>query len=476
MTKKHIHCRDAYPLSTSDLMPQLPDPARRQLLKMMGATGAMGAASSFLAPLTALAQTTSGPDYKALVCLFMYGGNDANNLIVPRDNTEYGLYRTGRSNLALQQNALLPLTTTPAPAGSVDPARYGLHPAMTGLANLYTQQKMAVVANVGPLIAPVTKAQWNARSVPLPAGLFSHSDQQDAWQSAIYDTAGRTGWGGRLMERMVAEGSPNRGYACISMSGGNLWETGDSSMLAYKMSSSGSFGFDFYKADSATDPLTIAIKQTLADQRSHLFQQAWLTTMGRSIEMQQVLSNALKSSTVGTAFPNSDLGRQLNTVAKLISARASLGLSRQVFFVSIGGFDTHGDDQMQQQQRLFGEISQAVSAFYQSTVDMGVANGVTLFSASDFGRTFASNGQGSDHGWGSHQFVVGGAVKGGQIVGTLPNHTLNGPDDTGSGRWIPTLSTDQMSSALARWFGADSTVINTVLPRAAAFNALDLMA
>ncbi|MET0348474.1 MAG: DUF1501 domain-containing protein, partial [Rhizobacter sp.] len=223
MKKKHLHCADAYPRSTSDLMPHLPDPARRSLLKMMGATGAMGAASHLLAPLTALAQTTTGPDYKAIVCLFMYGGNDANNLIVPRDATEYALYRTGRTNLALQQNSLLPLTTTPVAEGVTDPSRYGLHPAMAGLANLYTQRKMAVVANVGPLIAPTTKAQWNARSVPLPQGLFSHTDQQDAWQSAIYDTMGKTGWGGRMMERLIAEGSVNRGYACISMAGGNLW-------------------------------------------------------------------------------------------------------------------------------------------------------------------------------------------------------------------------------------------------------------
>lgn len=474
--KTHTHCADAYPLSTSDLVPHLPDEARRRMLKMMAATGAVGAASSLLAPLTAVAQTTTGSDYKALVCLFMYGGNDANNLIVPRDTTEYALYRTGRTNLALQQATLLPLTTSPTPTGTPDPARYGLHPAMTGLAGLYTQQKMAVVANVGPLVAPLTKTQWNARSVPLPQGLFSHSDQQDAWQSAIYDSMGKTGWGGRMMERLVAEGSVNRGYACISLAGGNLWETGDSSLLAYKMSSSGNFGFDFYRADSTTDPLSLAVKQTLTDQRSHLFHQAWLNTMGRSIDMQQVLTTALKSSTVGTAFPNSDLGRQLNTVAKLISARASIGLRRQVFFVSIGGFDTHGDDQLQQQNRLFGEISQAVTAFHAATVEMGVGNNVTLFSASDFGRTFASNGQGSDHGWGSHQFVVGGAVKGGQVIGSLPNHTLNGPDDTGAGRWIPTIGTDQMSANLMRWFGADTSVINTVLPRNTAFNALDFMA
>ncbi|MEY4563537.1 MAG: hypothetical protein RLZZ618_2814 [Pseudomonadota bacterium] len=471
MKKTHTACSDAYPLDHSDLMPHLPDAQRRQLLKLMGATGAIGAASGLLAPLTAIAQTTTGTDYKAMVCLFMYGGNDANNMVVPRDTAGYALYRTGRTNLALQQQTLLPLSTTPAATPETDTAPYGLHPAMTGLAGLYTQRKMAVIANVGPLMVPTTKAQWNARSVPLPEGLFSHSDQQDAWQSAIYDGGmTKAGWGGRMMERLVAQGSPNRGYCCISLAGGNLWETGDVSLLGYKVSSSGNFGFNFFNP-TGTDPLSTAIQQTLTDQRSHLFHQAWLTTMGRSIDVQKTLNTALNGSTVTTPFPNSGLGNQLRTVARLVAARGAIGLTRQVFFVSIGGFDTHGDDQLQQQQRLFGEISAAVTAFEAATTELGVSDKVTLFTASDFGRTFASNGQGSDHGWGSHQFVVGGAVRGGAMYGSMPDHTLNGPSDTGTGRWIPTTASDQMSSTLARWFGADTSVINTVLPRIPNFNA-----
>jgi uncharacterized protein (DUF1501 family) len=457
-------CKDAYPQDTADLLPHLPDASRRRLLKLLGATGAMGAAGSLLAPLTAMAQTAPATnDYKALVCLFMYGGNDSNNLVVPYDNAEYGVYQRGRSNLALRQDTLLPIA--PSNTGG---KLYGLHPAMAGLQTLFTAGKMGLVANVGPLMVPTTKAQWSARSVPLPMGLFSHSDQQDAWQSAIYDTAGRNGWGGRLMERLVPSNAANRGYSCISLAGGNLWESGDTSLVAYKVSSSGTLGFEFFDP-TGTDPLSTAITQTLADQRPHMFQKAWLDTMGRSIEVQKVLSSALKGSTLATTFPNTGLGRQLGTAARLISARQSLGLSRQVFFVSIGGFDTHGDDQLQRQQQLFTEINNAVSAFYQSTVDMGVANNVTLFSASDFSRTFASNGQGSDHGWGGNQFVVGGAVRGGQLHGRFPDLTLGGPDDTGTGRWIPGVATDQMAATLGRWFGADEATLAAVLPRLSNF-------
>jgi uncharacterized protein (DUF1501 family) len=438
---------------------------RRQLLQRLGAGGATAAAGALMAPLTALAQATTGTDYKALVCLFMYGGNDGNNLLVPIDTAAYATYRSARSNLALAQDTLLPI----AP-GNTGGARYGLHPSFVNVAKRFTEGRAAVIANVGPMMVPTTKVQWDTRTVPLPGGLFSHSDQQDAWQSAIYDGAGslRSGWGGRFMERMVAEGSPNRGYACISVAGGNLWQSGDRSMLAYKVSSSGNFGFDFFDP-AGTDPLSVAIAQTLADQRSHLFHQAWLATMARSIDAQRVLSSALDDSALATDFPDTGLGRQLRTVAQIVSARQSLGVSRQCFFVSIGGFDTHGDDQLQQQQRLFAEIDGAVDAFYQATVDLGVADKVTLFSASDFGRTFQSNGQGSDHGWGNHHLVVGGAVKGGQLYGRFPDQRIGGPDDIGSGRWIPAMATDQMAGTLARWFGADATTIAAVLPRLAYF-------
>ena len=435
---------------------------RRRLLKLIGAAGASGLGLGALSHLTAAAQ--SAGDYKALVYLFMVGGNDGNNLLVPLEPSLYGQYQRARSNLALPRESLLPIS----PSNSAG-VQYGLHPAMGGIQTLFTQGKAALLTNIGTLAVPTSRAQWNARSVPLPDNLFSHSDQQLQWQSAIVDDAPRSGWGGRLMERMLAADTVNRGYGVLSVAGGNLWENGDRSLAAYKVSASGNFGFDFYDP-VARDPLSVAITETLAERREHLLEQAWNDVVARSIDNQRVLTQALESSTLTTPFPDTNLGSQLRMVARLVAARARLGLQRQCFFCSIGGFDTHGDDQMPRQNELLREISNAVAAFYAATVELGVQNNVTLFSGSDFGRTFQSNGQGSDHAWGSHQLVVGGAVKGGQLVGRFQDLTINGPDDAGDGKWIPTLSVDQLGATLGRWFGAGSA-LNEVFPRLVNFDA-----
>jgi uncharacterized protein (DUF1501 family) len=437
---------------------------KRQFLKAGVAAGMTVGGLTAFNQLSALAQTATG-DYRALVCLFMFGGNDGNNLLVPYDGAEYANYARIRSNLALPQANLQLIT--PRNTGGL---RYGLHPSMAGIAGLFnTHAKAALVANVGPLMVPTAKAQWQARSVPLPDNLFSHSDQQSQWQAAMYERPAN-GWGGRLVERLVDPAAPNRGYSVLSVTGGNLWETGDQTLTAYKVSASGKFGFDFYKSGN-TDPLSIAISETLADTHQHLFEQGFVDVMSRSIEVQRILTQALEGTTLTTVFPNTSLGNQFKMVARLIAARDKLGLKKQCFFCSIGGFDTHGEDQLQRQNELLGEISAAVTAFYAATVELGVANNVTTFTASDFGRTFTSNGQGSDHGWGSHHLVVGGAVQGGQIFGAFPNHTLGGPDDSGGqGNWIPSTSTEAYAATLGRWFGADDAVLGQVFPRLQYFN------
>lgn len=459
-TPRPHDCADAHPTT-------LHDPGRRRLLRALLA----GAATPWVAPLSALAQTTGGTGYKALVCLFLYGGNDANNLLVPLESAEYGVYQRGRGPLALAQGSLRPITPT-----NTGGLRYGLHPAMAGVQALFEAGHASFVANVGPLRVPTTRAAYQARSVPLPTGLFSHSDQQAAWQSSIADGPGRSGWGGRFIERQVPGGSANRGYAALSLSGGNLWQAGDLGLVPYKLGASGNFGLDFYDP-AGGDALSTAIAAMLAEPRAHLFEQAWLDTVGRAIEVQRVLSSALSSASITTTFPSTGLGDQLELIARLISARSGLGLSRQVFFASIGGFDTHGDDQLSRQQALFTEIDQAVTAFHAAMTEQGLAQQVTLFTASDFGRTLASNGQGSDHGWGSHQLVVGGGVNGRRIAGRFPNLALGGPDDAGEGRWIPTTSVDQMAGDLGRWFGADASQLAAVLPNLSAFDpGLALMA
>lgn len=435
---------------------------RRQLLQL----GAAAALSPW-AQLQALAQSTPpGDDYRALVCLFMFGGNDGNNLLVPTD-ARWNDYQRARPNLALARTSLLPLNFTNPAAG----ATYGLHPAMPGLQGLVNAGKASFVANIGPLLQPTTMAQFRARSVPLPYNLYSHSDQQGAAQSAVADAPGRNGWGGRLLERSVAADIGNRGYSAISVAGGSLWLAGDRSLTPYRVSSSGRFGLDFY-SPGGTDPLSAAITATMAETRSDPFEQTWLNIMGRSIENQRVLTGALNGSTLTTAFPDTDIGRQLQMIARLTAARGSLGLSRQCFFCSVGGFDTHGDDQLQRQNELFGEISAAVTAFQAALVELRLDQKVTLFSASDFGRTLASNGSGTDHGWGNHQFVVGPAVPGGRLLGTFPEMKIGGADDVGQGVWLPTSSTEQLGAQLARWYGADAATVAGVFPRASKFEAL----
>ena len=369
--------------------------------------------------MQALAQS-SGAGYKALVCVFLFGGNDGNNTLVPTD-ARWIDYQRARPNLAIARDALLPLNLVNTGA-----ERYGLHPAMGGVQQLVNAGQASVVANIGALLVPTRKEDIQQRRVPLPAHLYSHSDQQNANQSALAEAVSRHGWGGRLLERSVAPGSTNRGYSAISLAGGNIWQAGDQTLSPYRVSPGGQFGFDFYNP-SSTEPLSLAVGSLLGEQRGDPFEQSWLNMVGRSIENQRVLAAAVAGSTLTTPFPDTGLGRQLQMAAKLIQAQAGLGLSRQCFFCSIGGFDTHGDDQLQRQNELLGEVSAAIAAFHAALLEMNRVDQVGLFTASDFNRNLPSNGAGTDHAWGNHHLVMGGGLPGGRLLGASRSCSSTGP-------------------------------------------------
>ena len=408
-------------------------------------------------------QRTAG-DYKALVCVFLYGGNDGNNLLVPRTGSDYTQYAAGRGALALPQNALLPITPLTG-----DGRTWGLHPSMTGLQGLFGQHKMAILANVGPLVAPLTRDQFLNGTVAAPPQLFSHSDQQVHWQTSIPDQPPHTGWGGRTADLLHSLNGNAQVSMSMSLAGQNVLQVGDI-VTQYQLSTGGSIGLDNFTDGPAGDPVSRAIRSLLANQTGNLLVGAAGDVTKRALDNNQLLQAALDQAPVlTTVFPNNYLGDQLQMVAKLISVRAALGHSRQVFFCAADGYDTHGE-QLASQASLLDDLSTALSAFYNATVELAVAPNVTAFTASDFGRTFPSNGGGSDHGWGSHQLIVGGAVQGGNIYGHVPTLVEEGPDDSGEGRWIPTTSVDEYSATLARWFGVGTADMGTIFPNLGRFN------
>jgi len=439
----------------------------------LGHAGAL-AGSAALGQLGLLAaKAAPANDYKALVCVFFYGGNDANNMIVPLDTAGYANYATTRSYLALPQAQLLPL------AVSSGTPLYGLHPALPGLQALWAAGDMAIVANVGTLVQPLTKAQYLSTSTIKPESLFSHIDQQHQWQASISSSSSsNSGWGGRLTDALASLNSTSSVPPMISTGGNNLFVTGAASQ-ALVIPTSGSFGLNSYSSD-ATDTARLAALQQLlnVDQSDNLVQAAQAVMTGAlasSAVLNPILTstNATLTARFGTLTGN--FAAQLLAIAKVIQAQATLGASRQVFLVTLGSFDTH-TDQLNTQETLFTELNAGLTAFHGAMSDIGADSSVTSFTLSDFSRNFLPNtGGGTDHAWGSHPLVIGGAVKGGQIYGTMPTLELSGPDDASDlGRWIPTIAVDQFAATLASWFGADATALAAVLPNLSAFSPANI--
>ena len=466
-----------------------PDPSRRKFLgaccASVGATGMLSALAQLrLIGAVATPSTSAGDrlstadavpasDFKALVCLFLAGGNDANNLVVPTDNTTYAAYATGRGALALPQNSLLPI----APKTS-DGRTWGLHPAMPELKALFDSGKFAVLANVGSLAYPLTQAQYNNGSVPKPSQLFSHNDQQVEWQSSIADKPFTTGWGGRLADLTNAFNSNNRISMSLSLNGQNSFQVGKN-VAQYSVGTSGAIALTGTGTGTSVNGIrTTAMNDLLAAQNANLFETAFSGLTSGAISNSALLSSIVTGTSPFASFftgLTSSLSQQLHMIARLVNAQTALGLKRQIFFARVGGFDLHdnqvvaGNTTTGAHATLLRDLSQSLNAFNNALGSINAQNQVTTFTASDFGRTYNTNGDGSDHGWGSHHFILGGAVAGGDIYGRMPTFAINGPDDTGRGRWIPTTSVDEYSATLATWFGVSATDLPTVLPNIGRF-------
>jgi uncharacterized protein (DUF1501 family) len=465
---------------------------RKSICAALGGAGLYSAFGSLrLIGAAAAAQHPSGfSDYKALVCLFMYGGNDSFNTIVPMSGQDQTNYLQSRGDLALT-TGLQALT----PASGGGPGNYGLHPAMPEIANLFNTGKAAIVANIGSLLYPITQQQYEDGTVPTPAQLFSHDDQVNQWQTSRPDDSNANGWGGRIADLLY---TANQGQVpmSITLSGDNRFQRG-ATVSQYSVGSWGAscaasgdpdcgpFSVETMSylgegpeswVNGGLDPDSVAAYNALiaSGTQTNVLERAFADSATRTIANSTLINTALNGVTLTTPFPDTDLGNQLAAVAMLIKVRAALGMSRQVYFVAVGNYDSHSTQLTDQNDNLT-ELSQGVAALYNATIELGIANSVTTFTASDFGRSLAVNADGTDHGWGGHHFVIGGDVRGQRFYGAMPSLLQNdNPDDTGYGQIIPTQAVDQYAATIASWFGVDSGGVNDIFPNLGRFPSSNL--
>lgn len=440
------------------------DQSRRAFLKRAGiVSAAAGGATPFVMNLAAIgeAAAATAADYKALVCIFLFGGNDYGNTVIPYDQANYNEYARLRGGIALARPTLDATVLNPAPALQGG-RQYALSPDLAPLLPVFDAGRLAVMLNVGTLVEPTTKDQYRARSVRLPPKLFSHNDQQSFWQASNVEGA-TSGWGGRIGD-LLQSGNGNATLTCINASSSAVFLSGRQA-VQYSVSTNGPIQLSANSTLYGSANASAALKQLMTGGRSNLFENEHSKISKRALDTAAQVTGALAGAPALTSnFPTGNpLADQLRVVARLISVSQELGARRQVFFVSLGGFDNH-DNLLAQHTTLLQRVSAAMRAFYDTTVQLGVADRVTAFTASDFGRTLTVNATGSDHGWGGMHFVMGGAVNGRRFYGAPPVVADNGPDDVGQGRLLPTTSVDQYAATLANWFGVSATDMGTVLP------------
>ena len=475
--------------------------SRRQFIRQAACaalgTGALTATVRDLRFLNAAVAQLPPTDYKALVCIFLSGGNDSNNLIVPTIPAEYADYSAIRSDALALPLSGAPNVVLPISPLNSDGHQYGLHPACPELATLFGEGKLALLFNTGTLVYPLTRAQYQSGALAKPPQLFSHSDQVTQWETSIPDRAPLTGWGGRCADLLAAM-QPNAPISlCVTLNGANTFEVGNT-VSQYSVTTSGAVALSAIsgaRLQSLTNILALPNQNLQVRAHAGVAEHAIQTggQLNAAIAATSAASywtvpfpTTVTSPTGGTAF-SSYLALQLRMVARLIeaghrdAASGGFGMKRQIFFCSVGGYDLHsgqtpgpGQTTVGAHANLLAELSQSMFAFQRAMEQLGLSPNVTSFTASDFGRTLLSNDSGSDHGWGSHHLIMGGAVNGQLTSGKFPTLAINGPDDTDTGRWIPSTAIDQYFATLATWFGVDSGNLGTVFPNLGRFSTPNL--
>jgi len=447
---------------------------RREFLKRLAQYSALGSASQIALPFSAIAEaaSTNASDYKAIVCVYLYGGNDYANTVVPYDSSSYSLYNSLRPTIALDRNSLSKTVLAPKTALN-NGLQFALSPNLAPLASLFANNQMNVLLNIGTLVQPTTKAQYQNGSVKLPPRLFSHNDQQKYSQSFLDPDL--TGWGGRLEDLLMANNSSST-FSAISVAGNASFLNGNSTHQ-FQVGTNGSVAVNALNGSPfGSTAIATALKSIITTPQGQVLRDQVISTVNRSIISHDKLAPSLTGSSPFPAsfFPTGNsLAAQLQVVARIINAKQSLGMKRQVFFVSLGGFDNH-DHLVTNHPALMKLVGDAVGGFQSAMSSIGMAHNVCTFTSSDFGRTLTSNGDGADHGWGSHHFVLGGPITQSKFIGTPPVLANNGPSDVGQGRLIPTTSWDQLAYSLGSWFGASTSDLKLILPNAQNFANISL--